>query len=363
LCGFFNLKGLILPYYKVNGHYFLAHPHVHHTSLQYHCRFDNFFETVKHGGPDNSVSTAWQQLSELIFMTQTPSMEHQDKAPRPSQCMQFGNNVGAPTKDTDNTISFDDIADTPIIFNQPMQNFSNNQSVTMVNEGGTASQDSAVLPSVSLDAATSLQGRVCKISRAMAESVSQREFYSRDMMHYMASQAMCEHEYKRLYKSHLNLQERMCHSIAFLAEMMGDIMYLHQALHQPDAREFVEAIIKEINGHIDNNHWKLIPCKEILEDLEVVPSVWVLRHKQDLTMRRVTKHKARLNLHGWKQEFGRNYYNTYVPVIRGLLSNFLLSLAFVMAYPQAPIVRTCTWSFPRASIPSTGIPRITSSSY
>jgi hypothetical protein len=28
---FFNYKGLILPYYKVNRHYFLAHPRVHHT--------------------------------------------------------------------------------------------------------------------------------------------------------------------------------------------------------------------------------------------------------------------------------------------------------------------------------------------
>ncbi len=43
-------------------------------------------------------------------------------------------------------------------------------------------------------------------------------------------------------------------------------MYLHQALRQPDAREFVEAVIKEVDGHIDNNHWKLIPCTEVPED-------------------------------------------------------------------------------------------------
>jgi hypothetical protein len=35
------------------------------VSPQYHCRFNNFFETVRHGGPDVSVSTAWQQLSGL----------------------------------------------------------------------------------------------------------------------------------------------------------------------------------------------------------------------------------------------------------------------------------------------------------
>jgi hypothetical protein len=98
----------------------------------------------------------------------------------------------------------------------------------------------------------------------------------------------------------------MCHPIVFLAEMMGDIMYLHQVLRQPDAREFVEAVIKEINGHIDNNHWKLIPHTEVPEDTEVVPSVWAIQCKRDLTTGRVTKHKARLNLHRVKQEFGTN---------------------------------------------------------
>ncbi len=84
-------------------------------------------------------------------------------------------------------------------------------------------------------------------------------------MHYMASQAVCEHDYKCLHDSHLDLQDRMRHPIAFLAEMMGDIMYQHQALRQPDARKFVEAVIKEANGHIDNNHWKLIPRTEVPE--------------------------------------------------------------------------------------------------
>ncbi len=44
------------------------------VSPQYHCRFDNFFETVRHGGPDISVPTARQQLSGFTVMTQTPSM-------------------------------------------------------------------------------------------------------------------------------------------------------------------------------------------------------------------------------------------------------------------------------------------------
>jgi hypothetical protein len=107
----------------------------------------------------------------------------------------------------------------------------------------------------------------------MTESVSQWDFYGKEKMHYMASQAVCEHEYGCLHKSHLDLQNCMRHTITFLAEMMGDVMYLHQALCQPDSKEFVEAVIKEVNGYIDNNHWKLIPRTEVPESTEAVPSV------------------------------------------------------------------------------------------
>ncbi len=335
--------------------YLVLNLHTGCVSPQYHCRFDNFFETVRHGGPDISVPIAWQQLSGLTVMMQIPSMEHHDKIPQPSQRMQFGNNPVTRSQESDDTISFGDTADTPIYFNQPMQDFNNDQSVTTVYEGVMASQqplqpshDSEDLQDTSSSAGTSLRGRVHKMSRAMAESVSQQDFYSRDKMHYMASQAVCEYDYDRLHNSHLDLQDRMQHPIVFLAEMMGEVMHLHQALRQPDAREFVEAVIKEVNSHINNNHWKLIPCTKVPEGTEVVPSVWAMQRKQDLTTGRVTKHKARLNLHGGKQEFGTNYYTTYVPavtwlaiqllIVFGILFNWALcQVNFVMAYPQAPI--------------------------
>ncbi len=57
----------------------------------------------------------------------------------------------------------------------------------------------------------------------------------------------------------------MRHPIAFLAEIMGDVMYLHQALRQPDSKEFVEAVIKEVYGHVDNDQWKLILRTEVPE--------------------------------------------------------------------------------------------------
>jgi hypothetical protein len=38
--------------------YLVLNLHTGCVSLQYHCQFDDFFETVRHGGPDVSVPTA-----------------------------------------------------------------------------------------------------------------------------------------------------------------------------------------------------------------------------------------------------------------------------------------------------------------
>jgi hypothetical protein len=43
------------------------------VSPQYHCCFDNFFETIKYGGPDMSVSSTWQQLARLGCANKIPS--------------------------------------------------------------------------------------------------------------------------------------------------------------------------------------------------------------------------------------------------------------------------------------------------
>ena len=83
-------------------------------------------------------------------------------------------------------------------------------------------------------------------------------------MHYMAATAE-SYEYTNEYtpdfmhNKHLTLHDNMSHPIAFHAQMTGDIMYLHQALQQPDAAKFVQAVIKEINGHVKNKNWKIIP--------------------------------------------------------------------------------------------------------
>jgi hypothetical protein len=87
-------------------------------------------------------------------------------------------------------------------------------------------------------------------------------------MHFMSSQATTSKTDEDLFHdSHLQLQEQMRNPIAFHTEMMGDIMYLQQALRQPNAKEFVQAVIKEVNGHMDSNNWTLQKRSEAPEDV------------------------------------------------------------------------------------------------
>ncbi len=129
---------------------------------------------------------------------------------------------------------------------------------------------------------------------------------------------------------------------------MGDIMYLQQALKQPGGKEFVQAVIKEVNGHMDFNNWTLLKQSKVPEDIQIVPSVWSLQCKCELTTNKVKSHKARLNLHGGKQVYGMKYFETYAPVVTlftiRLMNIFgiifcwaLRQVDLVMAYPQALI--------------------------
>jgi hypothetical protein len=125
-------------------------------------------------------------------------------------------------------------------------------------------------------------------------------------------------------------------------------MYFKQALNQPDAEHFAKAVIKEIYGHVHNEHWVLAKRDEVPDDAQIVPSDWSMQRKHDLTTNKIKSHKARLNLHGKKQVYGMNYFKTYAPVVTwfairlmivfGIIFSWsLCQVDFVMAYPQAPI--------------------------
>ena len=117
---------------------------------------------------------------------------------------------------------------------------------------------------------------------------------------YCASQSTYETEHDEFLK----MEERMRNPIAFSAEMMGDIMYFHQAMRQQDSDRFVDALVKEVNAHVKHENWQVVPIEEKPEEEELIPAVWAMRRKRNLVTNEITKYKARLNIHGGKQTLG-----------------------------------------------------------
>ena len=145
-------------------------------------------------------------------------------------------------------------------------------------------------------------------------------------------------------------QQRMNDPVAYLSKALNikDTMYYHEAVKQPDARNFIQAIITEMNQHIANKHWSLINECDVPQGTKIIPAVWSMKRKRDISTREITKYKARLNVHGGKQEYGVNFDETYSPVVGWWVLRLFFTIAilcnlharqvdFVLAYPQAPI--------------------------
>ena len=107
----------------------------------------------------------------------------------------------------------------------------------------------------------------------MAKSVSQQDFFGATGIHYMAQVSTIvfdETPVDLFQNQHLDLQEHMQNPIAFHEEMMDDIMYYHQSHQKLDAKQFAEALVREVNGHMDNKRWELVKQDEVSEDTQVV---------------------------------------------------------------------------------------------
>jgi len=133
-----------------------------------------------------------------------------------------------------------------------------------------------------------------------------------------------------------------------MSTIIGDVMYLHQALQQPDKEEFLKAMVKEISTHQKRKHWKVVPIKEVPENIKILDSVWAIRRKMKIGTGEISKYKARLNAHGGQQEHGINYWETYVAVVMWTTVRLIFMLAtikgwysrqldFILAYPQAEV--------------------------
>ena len=118
--------------------------------------------------------------------------------------------------------------------------------------------------------------RTRKISQRMRESIVQ----CLTSPSIMGFEAVVEQQLDNFFPfevSHdwfLQEEENMSQPVAYTSKDISAIMYYHEAVNQPDAIEFVKAIIKEINGHVHNGDWELVHKYMVPEAVNLVALVW-----------------------------------------------------------------------------------------
>ena len=88
----------------------------------------------------------------------------------------------------------------------------------------------------------------------------------------------------------------------------------------------------EINAHTENKHREIIARISLPEEVKVLPVVWAMKSKLSIPTSEIYKWKARLNLHGGKQEHRVNYRETYTATLAWPTICFLLTQSIVMEW-------------------------------
>jgi hypothetical protein len=145
---------------------------------------------------------------------------------------------------------------------------------------------------------------------------------------------------------------------AFKATSDPDTMYLHEAMKEPDKKEFMEAMRKEVQDQSENGNFTVMPKTQLPKGATVLPTVWQMKRKRNIRTRKVKKYKARLNIDGSRMQKGKHYDKTYTPVVSWNSLHLLLMLTavhgwhtrqldYVLAFPQAPVEREIYISIPQ----------------
>ena len=286
------------------------------VSPQYHVSHDDYFETTRKETGNPMTHSTWQQLSGMIVRRMD------ENAPQGISPI-HATNLEDPSREAqeppheeieDLSRHEDEAANTPEVPENQADYEINRQPESMM-----------------LDQSTSRYGRTRRLTQRLQDAMETRALSSTLAL-----------------QEDLDTSELYQDPVAMLTTANSDTMYYHQAMKQHDAPQFVDAIINEINDHVQRKHWKLIPREDVPTSQKILPSVWSMKRKRDIKTQKVYKWKARLNIHGGKQVYGVNYTETFSPVVNWITVRLLLILSlihgwktrqvdFILAFPQADI--------------------------
>jgi hypothetical protein len=145
--------------------------------------------------------------------------------------------------------------------------------------------------------------------------------------------------------------------LTYKASTDPDTMYYHQAMKEPGKDKFLAAIDKDCEAHFKEGNYKLINRSKMPEGATLLSSIWQMKRKRKPSTGEISKYKARMNVDGSKMIKGLHYEDTYAPVVQWATIRFLMTMAilnnwhtrqldFVLAYTQADIERDLYMKLP-----------------
>jgi len=153
--------------------------------------------------------------------------------------------------------------------------------------------------------------------------------------------------YEVMSVPNMESKDKMEHPLfAFSAKADPDTMYLHEAMRQPDRKEFIQAMDKELKDQLEHGNFTVVHKSTVPEGATVLPTVWAMRRKRKQDTGEIHKCKGRLNVDGSNQQRGINFWETFAPVATWASIRFILVLTlihnwktrqidYVQAYTQA----------------------------
>ena len=296
-----------------------------HVSPQFHCQFDDMCDTLRPSANNPRMTSSWQ--NKTGFTTHVGAVKDDSGYDLAQAHADIPAELLIDETPPRLSVEFQGTDDLPA----PHQQTDSDEE-----EGMSVAHEPEELPAP--PEPVTRAGRVTKPTQKMIES---RLLRQQGLVSFAAPWDVFQEQTE-------DFMDELEDPIAFAASSNPDVMYLNEAMSAPDRTQFERAMADEVKSHTDNKHWEVVERSAVPKGTKVLPAAWAMRRKRRIATKEVHKWKARLNVHGGKQELGVNYWTTYAPVvgwstIRLFLITMLLNgwesrqVDFVLAFPQADV--------------------------
>jgi hypothetical protein len=118
-------------------------------------------------------------------------------------------------------------------------------------------------------------------------------------------------------------------------------------LHTSDSADFIVAQVPEIRGLERMQVFQYKAMQDLPPRAKLSSSIWSYKHKRRPNGELV-KHKARICVDGSQQQYGRDYWETYAPVVSWLTVRLVLLLSTILNLKSLQV--DYTQAFPQAEL-------------